>query len=105
MIHNPIDFPVQLNGNFIHPNTYNEITIMPRMVTASEELERWHPSFRGCYYNHEKVLKFFKLYSLYNCELECRANKTKDMCGCVPHYYPSKSVKFYYNILVFCLLP
>lgn len=53
-------------------------------------VQYWTPFERGCYYPNEKPLKFFKVYTERNCETECRANKTLELCGCVAYYDPSE---------------
>ncbi len=34
------------------------------------------------------VLEAFKDYSKSSCLLECRARKMRDMCGCLPYFFP-----------------
>lgn len=41
---------------------------------------------RGCYFNNEKPLKFFKIYTPSNCQQECLSEKTLQQCNCVPFY-------------------
>ena len=36
-------------------------------------------------------LEVFKNYSRKACLLECRARVIRDMCGCLPYYYPDFS--------------
>lgn len=67
--------------------------VTPRLVSNSKTLRSWNPMARNCFYQHEKTLKFFKIYSLNNCQIECRANKTRELCGCVSHFDPSISLK------------
>lgn len=50
---------------------------------------------RQCYFDEERHLKFFKVYSETNCELECIANYTLSICGCVKFSMPRKNKKFY----------
>lgn len=38
---------------------------------------------RMCYAYNERQLRFFKSYTILNCNLECLANSTLEMCGCV----------------------
>lgn len=62
------------------------INIKPRMITTSKNLEKIHPSRRHCYFDGEKKLRFFKIYTQSNCELECLANYTLKHCGCVKYF-------------------
>lgn len=89
IVHSPIDYPQPINSIYIRPNAWNKLIVTPRLISNSKDLRRWNPTARNCYYPHERSLKFFKIYSLSNCQVECRANKTRDLCGCVSHFDPS----------------
>lgn len=43
---------------------------------------------RQCYFNGERYLRFFQVYTQQNCELECLANYTMAKCGCVKFSMP-----------------
>jgi hypothetical protein len=45
---------------------------------------------RQCYFAGERHLKFFKLYTKANCELECMTNLTLRYCNCSAFYMPRK---------------
>lgn len=45
---------------------------------------------RQCFFNNERYLRFFKLYTQANCELECLTNHTLKECSCVKFSMPSK---------------
>lgn len=92
-IHNPIDYPVISSPIYFRPNTMTRLMVTPQIATVSRALRNWSPFSRGCYYEHEKDLQFFSVYSQQNCEIECRANRTLKHCGCAAHYDPSKSLK------------
>ena len=51
-------------------------------------LRDFPPEHRRCLYVNEKRLKFFKAYTQLNCELECMANYTYEICGCAPFWMP-----------------
>lgn len=80
----------------VAPSEVNIISIKPTLITTSEGLRAYDPSRRQCYFNGEHRLRFFKLYSQYNCETECLANYTLLECGCVRFSMPSNMV---YNFL------
>lgn len=98
IIHSPIESPPLYNSFFLRPSTYNVILATPEMVTVSEELRCWSPFARGCYFHNEKFLRFFKVYTLANCDLECRANKTRRLCGCAAFGHPSKYISYFLNL-------
>jgi len=92
-LHSPIDLPVSM-----HPTAYTTVnnvvyvTTTFTLITTSQRLKSWNPEIRHCYYQSERTLKFFRVYSINNCDIECRANNTLKMCGCVAYYHPSESV-------------
>ncbi|VEN48137.1 unnamed protein product, partial [Callosobruchus maculatus] len=57
--------------------------IIPEMIRTSEGVKRFHPKTRDCYFQSERPLQFFKVYSQTNCLMECKANYTLKICGCV----------------------
>ncbi|XP_055840672.1 pickpocket protein 28-like [Episyrphus balteatus] len=66
------------------------ITINPQIVSTSDGLEDYDPERRQCYYQNERYLRYFTVYTKVNCELECLANQTLAKCGCVKFAMPSK---------------
>lgn len=65
------------------------IAIKPKKISTSQRLSEYNPNKRQCFYNFERQLHFFKIYSQNNCEAECLANFTKPECGCVRFFMPS----------------
>uniref|UniRef100_A0A182SYF3 Pickpocket n=1 Tax=Anopheles maculatus TaxID=74869 RepID=A0A182SYF3_9DIPT len=58
------------------------------MITTSDGLRYYTPERRQCFFNHERHLKYFKVYTQQNCELECTTNYTLHRCGCVKFSMP-----------------
>lgn len=56
------------------------------MFVTDEDLIKFDIEKRHCLFQGEKKLRFFKIYSKKNCEVECLSNYTKKMCDCVPFY-------------------
>lgn len=76
------------------------IAIKPKLIKTSEKLRKYHPNRRQCFYNAERRLRFFKMYTQNNCEAECLANFTKLECGCVKFFMPSRnSFWSYFNFM------
>lgn len=65
------------------------IMIKPKLITSATELRSYTPMQRQCFYNSERKLRFFKMYTQNNCEMECLTNFTKIECGCVHFTMPS----------------
>lgn len=65
------------------------VSITPKVFFAAETLLDYDPHQRECFFQFERRLRFFKWYSRANCETECLANYTLEVCGCVKFSMPS----------------
>lgn len=70
------------------------ISVKPSVITTSDGLRSYAPRVRGCYFNSERQLRFFKSYSQQKCQLECFSNYLKMTCGCVTFSLPSKWIPY-----------
>lgn len=70
----------------------SRIVVTPTITITSEKLRKYDPEKRGCYYNSERKLRYFKTYTQSNCQEECFSNLTARVCGCVKFSMPSNSV-------------
>lgn len=75
------------------------VSITPNVVTTSNDVRKYSSKMRQCFFNSERELRFFKVYTKSNCEHECLANFTKNQCGCVKFVMPRKlnSIFIYFN--------
>ncbi|XP_022916751.1 pickpocket protein 28-like [Onthophagus taurus] len=64
------------------------VAIKPDMMTTSSSLLGYDPKKRGCYFSHERKLRYYNTYSQQNCYIECLTNVTLNMCGCVAYHMP-----------------
>lgn len=89
-LHSPDKLP-NLPDEFIHIPVEQDIyiSVKPIMITTSKGLRRYAPEKRGCFFQTERKLRFFRTYNQQNCERECLANFTKAHCGCVRFSMPS----------------
>lgn len=78
----------------IAPLEHVLIPIEPVLTITSERLRSYTPNQRGCFFNNERRLRFFRTYTRYNCQFECLANQTKSICGCVRYAMPSIKLLF-----------
>lgn len=84
----------KMSRNFFHV-PISEDTLFPieaKVITTSDGLRDYAPSQRQCFYQSERKLRFFKMYTQTNCEEECLTNFTKAKCGCVQFSMPSKQI-------------
>lgn len=83
VVHAPYEIPIPRYHDYdISYDGSTEILIKPKVSLPSSDLEAYGPTQRKCYYQYERQLKFFKIYTLNNCLLECGWNKTLRECGC-----------------------
>ncbi|KAL7013324.1 hypothetical protein ACKWTF_015331 [Chironomus riparius] len=90
-IHNIETFPVySFNAVFLDivPGFIFNVDVAPEITTTDKSLSSLSPQTRDCYFDNEKYLKYFKIYSLRNCENECMSNYTFKACGCNHWRYP-----------------
>ncbi|KAJ3664700.1 hypothetical protein Zmor_000249 [Zophobas morio] len=89
ILHHPAELPEDdIEAITVQDNQIHEIVIQPEITFTSDDLKSYSPQRRKCFYAHERKLHFFKIYTLVNCRMECLANYTLKMCGCVPYYLP-----------------
>ncbi|XP_065086994.1 pickpocket protein 28-like [Ochlerotatus camptorhynchus] len=89
LLHTSGEYP-QVSKQYFRVPLHQEviISVKPEMITTSEGLRDYAPHRRQCYFNYERWLKFFKVYTQQNCELECITNYTRLACGCVKFSMP-----------------
>ncbi|XP_031635400.1 pickpocket protein 28-like [Contarinia nasturtii] len=94
-LHAPHELPL-LPDDFLFVPIQRDIfvSIKPNQFSTMQELRGYTPTRRGCFFNTERELRFFKSYTQSSCELECLSNLTKTNCGCVKFSMPrDKSTK------------
>ncbi|XP_063909903.1 pickpocket protein 28-like [Zophobas morio] len=87
-LHHPGESPTLGHTITIKPEKDYNIWIKPEITIASERLKPYSPSRKKCFFSDERYLQFYKIYTEDNCKLECLANYTLTVCGCVPAYFP-----------------
>ncbi|XP_058122939.1 pickpocket protein 28-like [Anopheles ziemanni] len=89
MLHESSEYP-QVSKRHIRIPLGHEMSIAmkPQMMTTSKSAADYHWSKRQCFFDNERRLRFFQIYNQENCELECLANITLAVCGCVRFSMP-----------------
>lgn len=84
LLHSAAEYP-QVSKKFVRIPMDQEvmIAVKPQMISTTEGLRDYTPERRQCFFNHERYLQFFRVYTQDNCELECLTNYTLKSCGCV----------------------
>jgi acid-sensing ion channel, other len=89
VVHSPFELPGSYDHNERIDFYYGydlEILITPEIIKTDKSLRSLQPNERGCYFEGEKNLKFFKIYTRRNCEFECYAEHFSRKLKCVPFY-------------------
>jgi acid-sensing ion channel, other len=88
-VHSPFELPGSYDRNERIDYYYGydlEVLITPEIIKTDESLKSFEPSERGCYFEGEKKLRFFKIYTKRNCEFECYAEYFLRQIHCVPFF-------------------
>lgn len=91
LIHRTNQLPDDSSFHFRQDVIYSFAEVLPQQTLISKELREMSPSHRNCFFEHERKLKLFKVYSKANCEHECKSFLFEDQCGCVPFYFLRES--------------
>jgi acid-sensing ion channel, other len=88
-VHMPVNYP-QFSKNFYNIQFGQQTTIIikPQMIYSSKDIREYSPESRQCYFNDERNLTFFKVYTQDNCNLECESKFIYEKCGCVQFWMP-----------------
>ncbi|XP_037875388.1 pickpocket protein 28 isoform X1 [Bombyx mori] len=92
LLHNPAELPRVSQQYFRSPLSQEVVVaVKPKMMTTSEGLRPYEAKRRLCYFPNERYLRYFKVYTQANCEMECLSNFTYTRCGCVHFGMPHDS--------------
>lgn len=92
-LHTPGDFPRPSTQFYSIPfDASSLVSVKLRVISTARTLRNYSPKVRQCYFHGEKKLKFFKIYTQSNCELECMAEFVYNECGCVRFSMPRDNV-------------
>jgi amiloride-sensitive sodium channel len=89
IFHMPNEMPTTFHKPYYVTFDHQKTLILDaKLYSADPKLRNYAPQSRGCYFQHEKQLKFFKSYTKAHCDLECMTNYTLKLCGCVRFSMP-----------------
>lgn len=72
-VHPPNELPMLLSPYSVFEfsgRRHIEVLITPTVIRSDESLKNLEPSERLCYFEGERMLRFFKTYTKRNCEIE-----------------------------------
>ena len=95
LIHHPEEFSqVRDRGFVLGPGTEVFVGVDGSQVYSTDGARAVSSNKRKCYFHDEKLLGFYTNYTRANCLMECAFKYTKEICGCVPYFYPSKNYMY-----------
>jgi acid-sensing ion channel, other len=77
IVHSPYELPGSYDSTEMCEFRYGfdfDVLITPEIIKTDKSLRSVAPEKRGCYFEGEKKLRFFKVYTKRNCEFECLAD-------------------------------
>lgn len=91
LIHSPFELPgiYDILDLFEFDYGYNlEVLITPEIIRTDKDLRSLNPAKRGCYFEGERKLKYFQVYTRRNCEFECLSENFESLkkLNCKPFY-------------------
>ncbi|KAG5873242.1 hypothetical protein JTB14_009547 [Gonioctena quinquepunctata] len=88
-LHSPYNIPNVPDYFFTVPLKQKVIgTIIPEVIKTSTDVKMFEASKRDCFFQSDRRLKFFRIYSQGNCLLECKTDFVLSVCGCVGFHMP-----------------
>ncbi|XP_055527825.1 pickpocket protein 28-like [Wyeomyia smithii] len=88
-LHNAVDFPYKgRSAIFVEPGRIVDVTVKPVVKLSPNILKYYSSESVKCYFEGQRKLRFFKIYSQENCELECRINYFLEKKKCALAYMP-----------------
>jgi hypothetical protein len=88
-VHSPYELPDGFNEfqycQFDFGKTL-DVLITPQVTFTDKSLISVAPSKRNCYFDGERELKFYRIYTKHNCEMECLADHLFQLVNCTPYY-------------------
>lgn len=80
--------------------TESFIRILGTKLVSSSDVKSLTATQRGCLFENEMKLKYFRQYRDTNCGTECKMNKIYQYCDCIPYYLPRTGKKYMFNNLL-----
>ena len=77
IIHPSNELPINSEIIRIEDWAETEVLVTPTIVKTEDDLQKFDIETRKCYFDDERKLKYFKIYTQKNCELECLAEISK----------------------------
>lgn len=70
-VHSPYELPLNIPLTQFDYGRDLNVWITPEIIQTDEGLRKFDPDHRKCYFDNERQLKYFNVYTRKNCEMEC----------------------------------
>lgn len=70
-LHSPYELPAASKMVSFDYGMELDVWIEPVIIETEESLRSFSPDHRNCYFENERKLNYFKIYTQNNCEIEC----------------------------------
>ncbi|KAJ2952351.1 hypothetical protein O0L34_g4636 [Tuta absoluta] len=88
-IQHPADLPQSSRHYYAAlPGQISSLAVKFSMLTADDALKGYDPEVRQCFFPGDRTLRYFRIYTISNCMLECQSNYTFKKCNCVGFHMP-----------------
>lgn len=81
-IHSPFELPLFFEFVGLEDAMIMTIEITPEIIKTDADLRKLSSHVRECYFEDERKLKFFKIYTQLNCKYDCLSIKYEEYCDC-----------------------
>ena len=88
----PAQFPMMRDKSIRLQPGREHFVDLSATVVATNGIENILPEARGCLFNDEGDLEFYKSYTFTNCRLECRIKEAEMKYKCIPWHLPKVSM-------------
>lgn len=89
-LHGPYEVPdVATKVIRVENGYYLQLYLSALSIFSTQRVRRLLPRQRKCKYYDESDLRHSPVYSYVLCRIECRITLSKELCGCIPHFYRS----------------
>lgn len=76
ILHPPDELPrTSLHYHLIQLGAESHISVQPRVMSTTDNLRKYDPLKRQCYFEDDKKLKYFKHHNMAHCKMECFTGK------------------------------
>ena len=88
----PAQFPMMRDKSIRLQPGREHFVELSATVVATDGIKDILPQARGCLFNDDMDLEFYKSYTFSNCRLECRIKEAEEKHKCIPWHLPKVSM-------------